>query len=394
MHTKTTQEAISILKESLKELESSKGSVLVGIQKLLRVSKMLNNEKYIIWCEIQLGNTKYTKHIERYIQILVESNKNNTPTIKKKLTEVIEDLKKVGIEQQEHCSIDELSVKADESSGGFENIGFIEERYNDLVRTKKGNDGTYYKNNLNSHLNYIRKSAHDKASLLYNAIAFSDAPQTAFDVLRVDIDDKLLDINPELAEKLMHAFKAVSTESQEEWSHALTTCRRFIENLADELFPSTDEQVNGRSLGKNQYINRIWAYMDKSILSESNKELAKAHVDFVGSYLQKLHKLSNKGVHAQLSRTEAIKAVFHLYLICASILEYYNVMEKEKSEKINIHNASLDELEAFLDISRNIAKEIIKMRVAKGRLGPDDLTSIKGIGTKTMSKIFDTVSFD
>lgn len=243
-------------------------------------------------------------------------------------------------------------------------------------------------------MNYVRKTAHEKASFLYSTLAFSDAPQTAFDILKVDIDDRLLDINPELAEKLMQAFKSVSTDNPEEWSHALTTCRRFIENLADELFPPRDELINGRSLGNNQYINRIWAFMDKSILSESNRDLAKAHVDFVGSYLQKIHKLSNKGVHAKLSRAEAIKAVFHIYLICASILEYYDVTEKEKSEKINIYTASLDELEAVLDINRNIAKEIVKMRVTKGRLSSDDISTIKGVGSKTMSKILDAVSFD
>ena len=101
----------------------------------------------------------------------------------------------------------------------------------------------------------------------------------------------------------------MSTGNSEEWSHALTSCRRLIEGLADELCPATDELYNGRSLGKNQYINRIWAFMDKSILSESNRDLAKTHVDFVGSYLQRLHKLTNKGVHAELTRVEATKAV-------------------------------------------------------------------------------------
>ncbi|MUG72176.1 ComEA family DNA-binding protein [Paenibacillus validus] len=394
MQSKTTQEAIIVLKESIKELESSKASVLVGIQKLLRVSKMINDESCIIWCEIQMGNTKYIKPLENYIEILVATNKSKTKINIKKLTEVREELKKLQVDIDEHCSLEELNVKANKSGGGYINIGFIEERYNDLVRTKKGNDGTFYKNNLNNHLNYVRKTAHEKASLLYNTLAFSDAPQSAFDILKIAIDDKLLDINPELAEKLMQAFKSVSTDNPEEWSHALTSCRRLIENLAAELSPATDELYNGRSLGRNQYINRVWAFMDKSISSESNRDLAKTHVDFVGSYLQRLHKLTNKGVHAQLSRAEAIKAVFHIYLICASILEYHDEPQKGVSEKMNIHTASLDELEAVLDINRNMAKEIVKMRVAKGRLSLDDISTIKGVGAKTISKFQDTVSFD
>jgi DNA uptake protein ComE-like DNA-binding protein len=394
MQSSTTQQAVEVLKEALRELENSKGSVLVGVQKLSRVSKMINNEKYIIWCEIQLGNSQYTQPIKKYIEMLLTIKKNNTKTNTKKLDKAIEELKKVSIDRDEHCSIEELRVKSNESGGGYNNIGFIEERYNDLVRTKSGNDGTYYKNNLNNHLNFVRKSAHDKATLLYNSLAFSNAPQTAFDILKTEVDDTLLDINPELAEKLMQAFKSVSSENSEEWSHALTTCRRFIENLADEVFPARDEIINGRLLGKNQYINRTWAFMDNSISSESNKELAKAHVDFVGSYLQKIHKLTNKGVHAHLSRAEAIRAVFHIYLICASILEYYDMPIKDTQQKINIHTATLDELEAVLDIKRNIAKEIVKMRVAKKRLTPNDISAIRGVGSKTMTKIVEVVSFE
>lgn len=93
MHSKTTQEAIIVLKESIKELESSKGSVLVGIQKLLRVSKMISDESCIIWGEIQLGNTKYTQPLENYIDMLVATNKSNTKANLTKLNEVTEELK-------------------------------------------------------------------------------------------------------------------------------------------------------------------------------------------------------------------------------------------------------------------------------------------------------------
>jgi hypothetical protein len=61
--------------------------------------------------------------------------------------------------------------------------------------------------------------------------------------------------------------------------------------------------------------------MDDFVESESNRELAKAHVDYLGSYLERTHKISNKGVHASVTRIEAIKAVFHTYLMVADILD-------------------------------------------------------------------------
>ena len=53
-------EALKIVEEGLKELESTKGSVTVGVQKLSRAAKLLDNEEVWTWCQVQLGNTKYT----------------------------------------------------------------------------------------------------------------------------------------------------------------------------------------------------------------------------------------------------------------------------------------------------------------------------------------------
>ncbi|MBL4937643.1 hypothetical protein JK636_18160 [Clostridium sp. YIM B02515] len=393
MNSKITTEAIEILKKSIEELESSKGSVLSGVQKLSRAAQILSNEKVVIWCEIQLGNSKYTEVLEKYLDTLIAINKKKSEATEKSCKEAEDNLIELGLIKAEHYSLDELNAKAAKSGGGYINIGFVEEKYADLVRRKTGNDGTYYKSNLNNHLNYVRKAAHNRATLLYNSLAFSDDLQTSFDILKNQIDDKLLDLNPELAEKLMIAFKGVANNNSEEWSQSLTTCRRFIENLADFLYPPREVQKNDRQLGQQQYINRIWAFMDEAIKSESNRELAKSHVDFLGAYLQKIHKLSNKGVHASLSRVEAIKTVFHTYLMVADILEYLDEDMINKDDVLNIHVASLDELQSFLDISKNAAKEIVKLRVQKGKLDPSDLLTIRGISTKTVSKAEEMFSF-
>jgi hypothetical protein len=391
--TKATCEAQQLLKESLSELESSKGSILSGVQKLSRAAKILENEKVIIWCDIQLGDLKYTIPLKKYLSGLL--NKKETKESEESLPARVKELKQLNLSMDDHCSLDELNVKAAESGGGYINVGFIEEKYADLVRRKQGNDGTYYKNNLSSHLNYIRKAAHDRATLLYNSIAFSDVPQTTFDILKIEVEDKLLDLHPELAEKLMTAFKAVSGNNSEEWSHSLTTCRRFIENLADVLYPATDQVVNGRGLKQQNYINRIWAYMDSAIESESNRDLAKAHVDLLGNYLQRLFKISNKGVHTELLRLEAVKAVFHTYLLVADILIY---MGKDitciNQKGANIHTATLDDIQCSLNISKTAAKEIIKLRVIKGSLQPDNLLQIRGIGPKSFEIAKQIFSFE
>lgn len=308
------------------------------------------------------------------------------------MQEAVRNLSEVGLREEIHYSSEERFVKSDEFGGGYENVGFIEERYADLVRMKQGNDRTYFKTNLDAHLSYVRRRSHEFAAQLLNKLKFLGMPSNCFDILRSAVDEKLLDLNPTLAEQLMLAFKSVSSAKNEEWSQALTSCRRLLEGLADAVCPANSDPLLGRLLSQAQYVNRLWDFMDRSIESDSNKALAKVHVDFLGSWMEKTNKMANKGVHAEVGQLEAVKAVFHTYLVIADILEYLNEVPSKKS-KPNINTATMDELEALLDISRLTAKEIVKARVALGKLDAETIKNVKGIGAKTAKKILADFSF-
>lgn len=384
-------EALRLIEEALKELESSKGSVLSAVQKLLRASGLAGNQDVQVWCAIQLGEQKYTLPLQELLTALTsKTDQKSKPTLPI-AEKAIKDLEVLNLKQQTHFSNEELIVKASESGGGYINIGIVEERYADLIRTKRGNDGKYYKNNLSNHINYVRKKAHDLSSSLFNQLKFAGTISNCFELLKQAVDDRLLDLSPSLAEQLMLTFKRVSTNKAEEWSQALVTCRRLLEGLADELQPATNKPSKGRSLDQAQYVNRLWAFMDSSIESESNKELAKSHVDFLGSWMEKTNKIANKGVHAEVSQLESVKAIFHTYLVLADILEYMDKSHSSK-KKPDINTATMDELEALLDVGRDTAKEIIKARVQQGHLDRGGLSKVRGVGPKTLEKAISVFS--
>ncbi|AFM04710.1 DNA uptake protein [Bernardetia litoralis DSM 6794] len=391
--TTKKEKGVLLLEEVLESLESSKLPLFNSIQKLNRIGKLLNEEKLTIWTEVQLGNILFTIPIQNWLDSYAENEKENNKESKKDLKEKFEKLEEIGIELASIFTSEELSVKSIESGGGFNNIGFIEDKYNDFIKSKRGNDGTFYKSNLSNHLSIIKAIAYKKASSYHKKYAYETLPESNFEILKANVEDVLFDIDPELAEKLMLAFKSVSSDKPEEWSQALTSCRRFFEKLADNLFPATDEKLNGRSLSKENYINRLWAYMDKSISSKSNKDLAKKHVDLLGLYLQSTYKLSNKGVHSDITRIESIKTVMHIYLVCADLLDY---LDKDKfiDKKPNIYSATLDELEVVGNISRKIAKEIIKLRVNKSKITEEDLKKIPGVGIKTLKQFLSNISLE
>jgi DNA uptake protein ComE-like DNA-binding protein len=282
------------------------------------------------------------------------------------------------------------SIKA---TGGYHSVEFIEERYAFITKLKQFTDHVYNLTDLKRHLQYIRKKALDYLTELDTKLRFSGTITSSFDILKNAVDDRLLDLDPEIAEQLMLAFKSVSSDSKEEWSQALATCRRLLESLADKLYPATEENIKGRTFKQNQYINRIWRFMDVSIESKSNKEMAKAHVDYLGSWLSADYSLACKGVHAEVNQLEATKAIFHIYLMLADLLDYLDPSAVSKNTKPHITEVSLDEIEALLNIRRDIAKAIVIARVNNKGLTLEQLSEVKGIGAKTLATAKEVFEF-
>ncbi|MFV5586070.1 helix-hairpin-helix domain-containing protein [Acinetobacter oleivorans] len=379
-------EALKIIEEGLKELESPKGSVAVGVQKLSRASNLLNENDIYVWAEIQLGNPKYVYCIRELLnKMLKEFEKTKIPIkINDKIySKDLEKLKEAGINIDFILTHTFCDLKSREAAGGIDNSIHILEEHLPYLK-KHSNDNTLYLRDVQEHISYIKRACHAYLTKLYDNLKFSGTITSSFDLLKNAVDDRLLDLDPEIATQLMLAFKAVSSDNKEEWSHALTTCRRLLENLADKLYPANDLVIGKRSFKQNQFINRLWQFMNDSIESEGNRDLAQTHVNFLGSWLEKTNKLTNKGVHFDVSQLEATKAVFHLYLMLADLLDYLDASTSTRSTKPNITTASLDELEALLNIRRDVAKAIVIARVKYNGLTVEQLKEVKGVGPKTL----------
>jgi len=60
-------EALRLLEETLKELESQKGSVFAAIQKLSRAATLLGNDDIQMWCAIQFADSRYVPELGKLI---------------------------------------------------------------------------------------------------------------------------------------------------------------------------------------------------------------------------------------------------------------------------------------------------------------------------------------
>lgn len=105
------------------------------------------------------------------------------------------------------------------------------------------------------------------------------------------------DLDPGLVEALHVALLALSTaRTAEQYAQSGLSCRRFLERLADRLFPATDEKRNGRELGQDKWRNRLWAFAKDSLDSAEALDF-QFRLDDLGKRIDHWTDASNQAVH-------------------------------------------------------------------------------------------------
>jgi hypothetical protein len=160
-----------------------------------------------------------------------------------------------------------------------------------------------------------------RGTILDSYDSYDDAKRTAelsdyvsghLDRLADDILLRLNDLNPQLGERLHSAFKAFELiETNEEIAHVSLSIRRFLEGLADVLYPPRDAPVEGKKLDQSAYKNRLWAYVKETLKGEEGK-LVEFQLEDLGHRIDKIVDLSNKGLHGTLLRSAASRLLVAL----------------------------------------------------------------------------------
>lgn len=204
------------LNDATNQLNDDKKSATMGITNLYRAAKQLDSKEDIEWCEIRLGGTEKNKDLSIIIDSLNEQYVKDKKLLSMK--------KLLSVTREKHIDIvpfaetGELKYLFNEGAGGTNGIQYLEYVYNQLK--SKGNNGIEYRINVTHHISLIRAVGLKRANDLYDKIANEDAEST-FNILKSHVDDQLLDLNADLAEKFMVAFKNAKNWMK---SHCQTLC--------------------------------------------------------------------------------------------------------------------------------------------------------------------------
>jgi len=125
--------------------------------------------------------------------------------------------------------------------------------------------------------------------------------------------------------KLQKAAQLLDSNDPEDCALLLTEIRRAIKASTDFLYPPSGGMVRcadgkERSLGEEQYLNRLREYLATTFAKSSSRDLLNAESELLSIFARRLHELASKGVHAEVSTREAKQGLLGLYMFLNNVI--------------------------------------------------------------------------
>jgi hypothetical protein len=125
----------------------------------------------------------------------------------------------------------------------------------------------------------------------------------------------LEDLNPALFNTLGAAVDALGrARTEEHVAQVALSGRRYMEQLADVLFPAQQVEHKGRRVGKPEYKNRIWAFI------ADNAGADHPRLDALGRETDRLVEEFNACLHGEQPRDRVLRAFVDVSTLTAALL--------------------------------------------------------------------------
>ena len=169
-----------------------------------------------------------------------------------------------------------------------------------------------------------RGFVHQYVSRRHYELKFSGAAQDVFSAVRESVDRTIGELVPDAIERFASVHDNLRSSNPENWSNAVHSCRRILEDLADVVFPPRSEPrvKSGReiTLGRGAYVNRLVCFAEDMSGSARYTDLVGSDLHFLGDRLDAVFKAVLKGSHSSVSRQDADRFVMATYIVISDIL--------------------------------------------------------------------------
>jgi hypothetical protein len=157
----------------------------------------------------------------------------------------------------------------------------------------------------------VMAALHDFVTRTYYELLFSEIQADLFASAQSEIDARVAPMMGDVLSKIDVINERLRTGDTEATSHAMTTCRRLIDTMADALSPATADtaEIDGQQVAmtQNHVLNRLNFYAYKS-------GAAKGRRDRLRRSLSDIYGRVSKGVHEDVTPMEARFVFLQTYL--------------------------------------------------------------------------------
>ena len=337
---------LALTTETLGELENGQIKLSAALRKSMRIARLRNDYENLWWLHLEMSSVE-NKDAQRRIAWEIAPHYTE---------DQFNDLKA----HQLAAYLDERRCRTLDSKGEIKdkgdisphNVEDLEERLSYLQTTadssvpppglhpvdlyfvdrEKGKVRAVVSamaQDIRSILSKIRQRAHDFLSITEKQLIYGQVNSDIFEQNRKYVDLRLAQIAPDALDKFLVVYRRMGEEDEEARSHALTTCRRILEALADSVYPASETKVKGpdgkeRLLTQDKYISRLWQFVADKVGQRTSGELLLSQIADLGHRIDKAYALACKGVHAEVSAFEVNQCVIQTYLAVGDILRLYD----------------------------------------------------------------------
>lgn len=126
-------------------------------------------------------------------------------------------------------------------------------------------------------------------------------------------------------QSLRKAATLISSTDVEDHALLLTSIRRAMKAAADFHYPPVTDSVvcsdgQSRILGEEQYLNRLQEFCVQQFSKGASTKLLQAEAEVFSLFIRRLHEVTSKGVHAEVSRTEARQGLIGAYMFLSNLI--------------------------------------------------------------------------
>lgn len=311
-------------------IEEESISTTSALLQCLKIARITNDDNALIWLQYEYGGYPITQsgHIEKDAFIVATNHGRGFSNDGKQyiFTELASELEeKIHAEQS---AVGNFTTQGTSVGGNYAVIAM-----NTLTNAVTHNTSTYVKNisTCQQRLSKLKAQYYEYALKKQIEITFGNIATDIFSRYRERVDNYFAELSEETIVMLKAIDGRLESGNEEEYSQALTTCRRLFDLTASDLFKkhfsSYESNMYKTKSGKEIDItgdhtkNKLSAIIELLEEKSTDKTLVGSNIAYLLDWIEKLTSLQSKGVHNKISRNDAERCIIQTYICLGNILD-------------------------------------------------------------------------